>query len=754
MTTLVIALSSGAITLSGDYYSVDTICRYPAGPGTWYTQVRMLRTSPSSQRLDVYILQVERRAPYVSTHTVLACDSIEKGERPSLMAQRKSGSGHVYFAGTNGDWWSTSRPGLPEGAFVTESTIAITPQEGRAGLAMCAIDRSDSLYFGHDFFTDVYVRRGDAAMRCNHVNDLRFADELVLYNQYNGTCTHTDASGLELRCRIAEGAEWGTNTQLPVVVEEVRADMGNSLLDADHVVLSAAGSARSFLEPFAAGDTLILDIAASINGVHADFTAALGGQDRSFMLRNGEIDNNWEDRHPRTGLGFSVTGDTIIHCVVDGRGASAGVSTGDLAAIMRFFGAWNAMNMEGGGSSTMYVRGMGTMNVPSDGSERAESQGIFCVSSAPDDDRLAAIAPYRPTLRLPRYGVANPDFIGYNQYGVLIEPQLRGVVLSCAPEVGYINADGAFVCLASGVLHAACGDVTADIPVEIAEDAHVAFRLDSVLVSDLRPYTVEITTKIGNSVIGLEPSALSWESADTLIAAVSDGGTVTGRRDGETLVVGSLGDFSDTLRVRVQIPQERELLWNRMNDAQEWTITSSSGFAPTLRPLLGGAMIADLSFSYKTARSPFVRMGLQAPLFSLPDTICIPVSTDADIEKVAIGLRADNATLPVSMVCDVAAPKGETFEIRIPVDSLLGTDQAIFPVWFDYIRFPLLTTTTAGQHHILFGGIRLIYNLPDAPADGLSLPATGRDAEKRMEDGHVIIRSGGRTYSPDGLLLE
>lgn len=742
--------SFAAIQLSDGPYSVDTIYCYPAGPGTTYTQVRLKRLTGTTQRLDCYILQVERKADYVSTHTVLANDSVEKGERPSAMAQRKSGSGHVYFAGTNGDWWSTSRPGVPEGAFVTEGTIAITPWNGRATLAMCAIDAEDSLYFGHDFFTDVYVRHGSSSMRCSHVNDLRYADELVLYNHLNGTITHTDASGTELRCRLAEGAVWATNTQMQVIVEQVRIGQGGSALDASHVVLSGLGAARTFLEQFAAGDTLTLDISASINGVNADFRAALGGQDRSFILHDGVVDNNWDERHPRTGLGFSQTGDTIIHCVVDGRGASAGVSTGDLAEIMRFFGAWNAMNMEGGGSSTMYVRGMGTMNRPSDGTERAESQGIFCVSSAPDDDRIAAIAPYRPTLFLPRYGVAKPDFIGYNQYGILLEKNLQGVVLSCDPSVGYINADGAFVCLGEGVLHAAYGAVTADVPVRFASGVEVAFRLDSVLISAYRPYQVEITTHIGNDTIFLQPDALTWESLDPDLVDVTGQGVLQGAlHDGRTLVVGTLGDFSDTLIVRVENPTDRMMIWNDFGSADDWTVTSTSGFNPSLDPVDCPDPVTTLGFTYKTGRSPFIRLGRQAPLWSLPDSIIIPFTSDAVIEKVAVGLRANNQTQVTNFVTTEPIVKDQRYVISIAVDSLLGTDQAIFPVWFDYLRFPISTTTTAGDHYINLEGIRLIYDLPVTALDEPVVPS----ARKIIEDGQLFILKDGRKYNALGQLV-
>jgi len=80
---------------------------------------------------------------------------------------------------------------------------------------------------------------------------------------------------------------------------------------------------------------------------------------------------------------------------------------------------------------------------------------------------------------------------------------------------------------------------------------------------------------------------------------------------------------------------------------------------------------------------------------------------------------------------------------------LLGTDQAIFPVWFDYLRFPISTTTTAGDHYINLEGIRLIYDLPVTALDELVVPS----ARKIIENGQLFILKEGRKYNALGQLV-
>jgi hypothetical protein len=77
-------------------------------------------------------------------------------------------------------------------------------------------------------------------------------------------------------------------------------------------------------------------------------------------------------RHPRTAMGLSKDRRTFILAVVDGRSStSAGMYGTELAELMTELGAWQAFNLDGGGSSEMWIKGRGTVSDPSDGTSRA-----------------------------------------------------------------------------------------------------------------------------------------------------------------------------------------------------------------------------------------------------------------------------------------------------------------------------------------------------------------------------------------------
>jgi len=76
-------------------------------------------------------------------------------------------------------------------------------------------------------------------------------------------------------------------------------------------------------------------------------------------------------RNPRTAVGLSQDGKTVFMVVVDGRTTtSVGMTCTELATLMKNLGAYQAINLDGGGSTTMYLKGTGIVNRPSDGSER------------------------------------------------------------------------------------------------------------------------------------------------------------------------------------------------------------------------------------------------------------------------------------------------------------------------------------------------------------------------------------------------
>lgn len=110
-----------------------------------------------------------------------------------------------------------------------------------------------------------------------------------------------------------------------------------------------------------------------------------------MLLRDGRPVPQRDDRtfvthrHNRTALGLRPDGTTVI-LVVDGRfkDRAEGLSLPELERVMRWLGCRDAINLDGGGSSTMYIQGKphdGVVNYPSD-NKRHDHEGLRPVSNA------------------------------------------------------------------------------------------------------------------------------------------------------------------------------------------------------------------------------------------------------------------------------------------------------------------------------------------------------------------------------------
>jgi Tol biopolymer transport system component len=88
-------------------------------------------------------------------------------------------------------------------------------------------------------------------------------------------------------------------------------------------------------------------------------------------------------RHPRAGVGITASGKVLL-VVVDGRRKkSLGLTLVQFAGLFRRLGAVSALNLDGGGTAEMWIRGK-VVNNPSDGHERPTCSAIL-VLPGPDE---------------------------------------------------------------------------------------------------------------------------------------------------------------------------------------------------------------------------------------------------------------------------------------------------------------------------------------------------------------------------------
>lgn len=145
------------------------------------------------------------------------------------------------------------------------------------------------------------------------------------------------------------------------------------------------------LQDLTIGDQVDLELSTVPNVEEIKF--AIGGG--SIILKNGELaltNINSAGNEPRTGVGINQDQTELILVTIDGRDSSfKGVSQEMFGAILKELGAYNGLNLDGGGSSTMAIKPIGedkaaVVNKPSDGGERSVVNGVGVFSNAPQGE--------------------------------------------------------------------------------------------------------------------------------------------------------------------------------------------------------------------------------------------------------------------------------------------------------------------------------------------------------------------------------
>jgi hypothetical protein len=141
---------------------------------------------------------------------------------------------------------------------------------------------------------------------------------------------------------------------------------------------------------------IVKSVAGDVTGLQTDPPVsvynAVSGNER--IVRNGTNSAVQADLQPRTAAGIAG-GNRLVLMTVDGRqpGVSEGVSTVELANLLIGYGVTDAINLDGGGSTTMAIADPvpRLLNVPSDGVERALGNNL-AVFAAPIPEPTMGIA--------------------------------------------------------------------------------------------------------------------------------------------------------------------------------------------------------------------------------------------------------------------------------------------------------------------------------------------------------------------------
>jgi len=287
----------------------------------------------------------------VSLVPALANGRVVGRERTSAIARRNGA-----IAAVNGGFFHPD--GDPAGCLMIGGELISEPIPERTCMG---ITRDGGILFDRLRF-EGSVSSGEASLPLDGINRARRDGEAILYTPRYHTSTLTDPNGAEA---VIVGG----------VVQEVLDGRGNSAIPPAGYVLSGSGPKRRWilenLRPGAVVNLSFRFLPTSGDPRWTGVVHMVGGGPRllaggQYVGGEGFADQFTRRRHPRTAVGLTRTG-RILLLVVDGRQPdhSLGMTLPELAALLFRLGATDALNLDGGGSSTLVVGGR-VVNSPSD----------------------------------------------------------------------------------------------------------------------------------------------------------------------------------------------------------------------------------------------------------------------------------------------------------------------------------------------------------------------------------------------------
>ena len=755
-------------------YQCDTLILRDIGPGTRYLRLRL-----PEYPLNVNLVIMDLNNPYNRVETTTGQDFLTKTESLVTAAKRQSYEGHNVLAGANGNFWCVSSQypfadvitGVPfagsmkNGKIITETNNFADQWEAtengnspkRIGSVGISLDKK--LYINRLRFGGYIASDAIGTCEIYQANKYHRENEYVIYNSFFGPSKKfqpveqytgdggqqhfrvlEDSNSTEVMLMIDEGQRWLAGRPMQCTVREVRTNAGRGTLGDYDLAIVGFGTSGANLAKLSVGDKVTVNYAwYTFN--NSDYSPKEIPEleqlicGNAFVMEDGNRNyRNFNESYnsqiySRCAYGASADGKTLYVIVIDKStdpvyGQSKGCNTNDMCWIAKHFGVSNLSSMDAGGSAQMLID-RAIVNKTTESAPRAVANGWFLYSIAPTDNVIARLEFDAVHATCPPYSTFSPKILGYNQYGDLIDKDVKGFTLSCDPALGTCNgseftANGDPMTMP---LTATLNGVSVSKPLTIT-DAQLQIRIKPQILTDIyRSYPMEVTATVGMEVFTYNPAAIGWAVDDTSVATIDENGIMHGVKEGTTGVTGTIGKFVDNTSIKVEVAKAPEM---------------PSVFGTSVKTVSGisNASIENgvINFTYGSPRSPYVQANDNLTFYSLPDWITFKFRSSVELTFVEVDFR-ENGNDRTSMHKIYLDPNDTSahfmpdtdYEMQIPI-SLVGdpADLINYPLSLHAVKFNIVSSSSnKGEQSITLYDVTAHYNNYDASVDAVDADDNG-----------------------------
>lgn len=586
--------------------------------GVTYTSIRA-----QSEQLQeaVEICTIDLNDPHTDVYVASAQGGVARLETVRNLAQECLDRGKKVVAAINGDFFSPL--GIPSGLQIVDGEIICSPQTNKVAMAIMG-DRSVKLL--HQIEMQAHLTLDTERIlpldAINRTRGLVHKNHLFLYNNRFGASTNTPEGGVEAVLKLNNPEQkLKPGHKIKATVEQIKAQ-GNCLIPQQGLVLSASGKkAKWLLDNLKSGTAL--EITVSYNqGVNSARQVISGNSTLAYaLIKDGNIapevldeqDPFHSDRHPRTMLATKAGKLHIV--VIDGRqpGYSDGVTLAEGAYYLQSLGVEQAINIDGGGSSTYLFRPLGESslvlaNKPSDGFERAVGNALVITNTAPlGSPKQLILEPSQDLVVLKgsrlRFKVKCVD---ENLNPILIKPEELTWELS--GSVGEISEQGELLVTSpqgSGLLKASLGEIETTVQLTCTDTiANLCLEVESTVLEpgSTASFIPHATDGNGQSIV-VSPELLTWSIEGEIGTINNLGELLVSAEIQNGAVIAKVGSL--VARREVQVGQEPLVLVDfesnkNLEVRSKNVVPGSVTFSPVSRPhpIRFGAFSGRLTYDF------------------------------------------------------------------------------------------------------------------------------------------------------------
>jgi len=294
------------------------------------------------------IIRVDLTSPYVTVGPALAGGVLTS---PAKATEITEAAGLV--AAINGDFFDAGVTGAPLSLLIADGQLVRSPRNDPDFASMAIAGETGIL--GSWSWSGQLIGPGGLKIPISAVNEVSVpANGAVLYTGHWSWLRNPPTNGvtcIAIRDGVVQSRIAGWPRPAPSSTSE---ELGL-------IYLAARGSAATSAASLSVGDAV--EISGQLRPDAENIIAAFSG--KPVLLRDGVIASDlWKHTGiqslfaaPRSAAGLTQDSRTLLLVVADGRQSMArGLTLSELAELMRSLGAWNALNLDGGGSSSAVVR--------------------------------------------------------------------------------------------------------------------------------------------------------------------------------------------------------------------------------------------------------------------------------------------------------------------------------------------------------------------------------------------------------------